>query len=60
MVQEVLNESGLEGIVLVKDTYHQMTSTLTTAAFMSKLQLLRDIIQVSSLLNNMKIWKMRL
>ncbi|XP_071551668.1 kinesin-like protein KIF14 [Panulirus ornatus] len=45
MMQEILNESGLEVVVLVKDLQHQMTATLTRTAFTEKLQVLRDIIQ---------------
>lgn len=44
-LQEVLTESGLEVIVLIKDLQHLMTATLTLDAFQEKLQILRDIVQ---------------
>lgn len=46
MIQEVLNETGLEVVVLVKDLNHHMTATLSSKAFMQKLQVLRDMVQV--------------
>ncbi|XP_045109557.1 kinesin-like protein KIF14 isoform X2 [Portunus trituberculatus] len=41
MIQEVLSESGLEVVVVVKDLHHQMTATLSPASFTDVLQLLR-------------------
>ncbi|XP_047494563.1 kinesin-like protein KIF14 [Penaeus chinensis] len=45
MIQEVLNETGLEVVVLVKDLNHHMTASLSPKAFMHKLQVLRDMVQ---------------
>ncbi|XP_063880218.1 kinesin-like protein KIF14 isoform X1 [Scylla paramamosain] len=41
MIQEVLSETGLEVVVVVKDLHHQMTATLSPASFTDLLQLLR-------------------
>lgn len=46
MIQEVLTETGLEMVVLVKDLNHHMTATLSPMAFTHKLQVLRDMVQV--------------
>lgn len=45
-MQELLKESGLEVVVLVKDVHHQMTAILTLTSFAEKLRVLRDIMQV--------------
>ncbi|XP_042870598.1 kinesin-like protein KIF14 isoform X2 [Penaeus japonicus] len=45
MIQEVLTETGLEMVVLVKDLNHHMTATLSPMAFTHKLQVLRDMVQ---------------